>query len=145
MSTTLFDESLWPLLVIHFSGIPTSEEFEAYLSRRLDYLRRYERHAIVYDTRRVRLLPAEMRTRHVVWTREHEALRREMLVANAIVITSPVIRLTLNLALHAMRDDVPYFVAPTLSEAALWAADRLRDVGHPIPAERIRRHFETSS
>jgi hypothetical protein len=37
---------------------------------------------------------------------------------------------------------VPYFVAATLPEAALWAAERLRDAGELAPAERIRQLFE---
>lgn len=130
---------------MRFSGVPTREELEAYLARRLACLRRGERHGIVYDTRQVRLIPPELRARHTEWTREHEALRRQGMLGNALVITSPVIRLTISLAVHLRWEGVPYCVTATVPEAALWMAQRLEDEGQTEPAGRIRRHFGNAS
>jgi len=142
MSSITFDDSHWPLLLLRFEGVPTAQQFEAYLARRLEYLQRQERHGIVYDTRQTRLITSELRQRHSAWSREHNALRQRFLVGNALIITSPVIRLTMNMVLSLGREKVPYSVAATVPEAALWIASRLSDAGDVEPAERLRRHFE---
>jgi hypothetical protein len=142
MSSITFDDSHWPLLLIRLEGVPTPGHFEAYLARRLEYLQRRERHGIVYDTRQTRLITSELRQRHAAWSREHNAARQRFIVGNALIITSPVIRLTMNLVLSLGGEKVPYSVAATLPEAALWIANRLRELGDVEPAERLRRHFE---
>jgi hypothetical protein len=142
MSSITFDETHWPLLIVRFSGVATPEEFEAYLAHRLACMRRQERHVVIYDTRKARLIPSEHRQRHVEWIREYEALRDQTLLGNALIITSPVIRLTMNLVIHLRSDVLPYFVAATLPQAALWGADRLRDAGEVATAEGLRQHFE---
>jgi hypothetical protein len=142
MSSITFDDSHWPLLLLRFEGTPTAERFEAYLARRLEYLHRQERHGIVYDTRQAHLIPAELRQRHAAWSREHNAARQRFIVGNALIITSPFIRLTMNLVLSLGGEKVPYSVAATVPEAALWVAHRLHDAGDVEPAERLRRHFE---
>jgi hypothetical protein len=142
MSSILFDDSHWPLLLIRLEGAPAPEQLEAYLARRLEYMRRQERHGIVYDTRHTRLITTELRQRHTAWSQEHKVLRQHFLVGNALIITSPFIRLTMNMVLHLGGAKVPYSVAATMPEAALWIANRLHDAGDVEPAERLRRHFE---
>jgi len=142
MSSITFDDSHWPLLLLRFEGTPTSEQLEAYLARRLEYLRRQQRHGIVYDTLQTRLITSEIRQRHTAWSREHRAARLRFTVGNALVMTSPFMRLTMNLVLSLGGEKVPYSVAATVPEAALWIANRLHDAGDVEPAERLRRHFE---
>ena len=142
MSGITFDDTHWPLLLLRFEGTPTPEQLEAYLARRLEYLRRQERHGIVYDTRQVRFITSEVRQRHADWSREHQAPRRQFLVGNALIISSPIIRLTMNLVLSLGGEKVPYSVAATVPEGALWVAQRLREAGETEPAERLRHHFE---
>ncbi len=142
MSSITFDDSHWPLLLLRFEGTPTAEQLEVYLARRVEYLRRQERHGVVYDTRQARVITSEIRQRHTAWSREHRAPRLRFIVGNALVITSPFIRLTMNMVLSLGGEKVPYSVAATVPEAALWIANRLHDAGDVEPAERLRRHFE---
>ncbi|WP_309896022.1 hypothetical protein [Archangium sp.] len=142
MSAITFDDTHWPLLLLRFEGTPTPEQLEAYLARRLEYLQRQERHGIVYDTRQARLITSQVRQRHAAWSREHQAQRRQFLVGNALIIPSPVIRLSMNLVLSLGGAKVPYSVAATVPEGALWVAHRLHEAGETEPAERLRRHFE---
>lgn len=141
MSAITFDDTHWPLLLIHFTGAPSLAQTETYLGRRLDYLRRPEPHLIIYDTHRIRFISSEVRQRHMEWSRATEALRREKLLGNALIVTSPLVRLAMSLAVNVVRAEVPYFVAPALPEAALWSAGRLEERGYPAAAERIRQHF----
>jgi hypothetical protein len=142
MSAITFDDTHWPLLLLRFEGTPTPEQLEAYLVRRLEYLQRQERHGIVYDTRQAHLITSHVRQRHAAWSREHQAPRQRFLVGNALIISSPVIRLSMNLVLSLGGAKVPYSVAATLPEAALWVAHRLHEAGDTEPAERLRHHFE---
>ncbi len=48
----------------------------------------------------------------------------------------------MNMMLSLGGERVPYTVAATAPEAALWMAHRLREAGDLEPAERLRRHFE---
>lgn len=142
MSGITFDDTHWPLLLLRFEGTPTPAQLEAYLARRLEYLQRQERHGIVYDTRQARFITSEVRQRHAAWSREHQTQRRRFLVGNALIISSPFIRLTMNMVLSLGSSKVPYSVAATVPEGALWVAQRLHDAGETEPAGRLRHHFE---
>jgi hypothetical protein len=136
-----FDDSLWPLLIVRFSGNPTRAELETYLAKRLEYMQRHERHVLLYDTREARMLSHVLMQRHAEWLREHESLRRETVLASAVIITAPIIRLTASAILHVWPVRSPYHFTATLPEAAHWAAERLREAGHPITAQRIHQRF----
>jgi hypothetical protein len=136
-----FDDSLWPMLIIRFSGMPSMEQVEEYLARRLEYMRREEPHVILYDTRQARLLPTELRQRHVDWMREHKELRELTVRGNALILTSPFLQLTLHVVIHMWPTQVPYRVVTHESAAAAWCADRLQGLGLPEAATRIRHHY----
>ncbi|HLM44198.1 MAG TPA: hypothetical protein VK458_10030, partial [Myxococcaceae bacterium] len=69
-----FDDTLWPLLIIRISGKPTMRELETYLDQRLEYMRRPERHVLLYDTSQLRLPANDLNQRHVAGLKEHDAL-----------------------------------------------------------------------
>lgn len=142
MNSISFDEAHWPLLIVRFTGLPSEERFDAYLAQRLEYLRRGERHVVVYDTRQARVITSEMRQRHVEWMHQHEALRYQTVLGHALIITSPFFRLTMGVVLGLKRGrTAPYSVWASLPPAALWGADRLAEAGEGAAAERLRHDF----
>lgn len=139
-----FDDSLWPLLLIRFTGNPGMQELETYLAKRLEYMRRNEPHVLLYDTRNARMLSNPLTQRHVAWMKEHDELRRKTVVASTVVITSPVIRLTASAVLHFWPAKTPYHFCATLGEAVNWAADWLHKTGHPHKAHQVRQHLASN-
>ena len=139
-----FDDSLWPLLLIRFSGNPSMQELETYLAKRLEYMQRNEPHVLLYDTRNARMLSQPLTQRHVAWMKEHDALRRKTVVASTVVITSPIIRLTASAVLHFWPAKTPYHFCANLSEAVNWAADWLTRTGYPQQAHQVRQRFNAN-
>lgn len=140
-SNITFDDSLWPLLVIRFTGTPTNQQFEAFLAKREASLARRQKHAVIYDTVSLRVLTPEQRQRLVEWFKERKAIQKQLSVGSGLVITSPVTRLLLSSILHFTQTEAPYHVARTLSEAAQWAASRLDEAGLFAEAQRVRVHY----
>ncbi|WNG43329.1 hypothetical protein F0U60_03885 [Archangium minus] len=136
-----FDDSLWPLLIIRVPKGPTPRELEAYLAKRLDYMKRREQHVILYDTRAIGVPSNTLNQRHLEWLREHDMLIRETLIGSSIIITSPLMRLTASTLLHFKPPTMPYYISASLTDAVRWAADLLQKAGHPIPAHRIHQHM----
>jgi hypothetical protein len=140
-SAITFDDSLWPLLVVRFSGTPTNQQFEDYLATRQMYLDRREKHALIYDTVRFNVLTNEQRQRQINWLRERTKLMQDTSLGSALVIVSPVMRLTLSIVLQFSQAKTPTYAARSLPEAARWAAGRLEDAGLVKAAQRVRVHF----
>lgn len=133
-----FDDSLWPLLVVRMSGTPTHSQFEEYLAARGSFLERGEKHVLVYDAARFNVLSNEQRQRQVEWLKEREAVRRDLTLGSALIITSPLVRLTLNIVRYFNPTTTPYFVASSMDEAVKWAAARLDEAGLHEQARRVR-------
>lgn len=136
------DDSLWPLLIIRFVGAPSLEDLEGYLAKRLMYLERYQPHVIVYDARETRMFSNALVQRHVAWSKQHEALRQSV-VASAVVITSPLIRMAASTLLHFLPAKTPSRFFATVPEAVSWLADWLRKEGYPVQANQARQRFGT--
>ncbi|PTL84581.1 hypothetical protein [Vitiosangium sp. GDMCC 1.1324] len=136
-----FDDSLWPLLVVRFSGTPTNQQFEEYLSKRGAYLERKQKHTLIYDTVSFRVLTNEQRQRQINWLKERAGPMKEFSLGSALIITSPVVRLTLSIVLQFSQAHMPYHAARSLPEAASWCAERLASAGFALDAQRVRTHF----
>lgn len=139
-----FDDSLWPLLIIRMVGTVPFDQYEEYLSTRLAYLQREEKHITLYDGSQATLIPAEHRRRQMVWMKEHEALRERFLIGSAIVTTSAISRLTLSAFFHIWPRSVPYYVTSSLGDAAGWAVGRLHECGLSAPTGLISQRFGLS-
>jgi hypothetical protein len=87
------------------------------------------------------MMTAELRNRLLEWLREHGDLQARMTLGTAVIVTSPFIRLTVNLLRHLRPSRVPCLLVSNEAEAVAWCADRLRDAGLHAQAEHIRRHF----
>jgi len=139
------DDSLWPLVVVCMSGKPTDPQFDDYLAVRHSHLDRREKHILIYDTMRFHVLTNEQRQRQIDWLRARGPLMRQYQLGSALVITSPLVRLTLSVVLHFSRAGTPYYAARSLQDAVAWSAARLVDAGLLDAALRVREHFELGS
>jgi len=135
------DESLWPLLVIRAPRAVNSRQQQEGLATLATYLRRGQRHLSIVDLRQLAEAPLDQRHHQVEWFRQHEPLLRESLIGMALVINSPVIRLSMSVILHFKPLPVPHHIGPRMEAAASWAAERLQKAGDALTATRVRQHF----
>lgn len=140
-SNITFDDSLWPLLVVRFSGTPNPQQFEEYMARRGTYLARNQKHTLIYDTVRFSVLTPEQRQRQIHWLKEHKEPLQTLSLGSALIITSPIVRLLLSGVLHFSQASAPYHAARSLPEAASWCAGRLAEAGLLVEAQHVRTHF----
>jgi hypothetical protein len=135
-----FDDSMWPLLTVTFSGVSSAQDFDAYLSGMTAYLGRGEKYLCILDSSRSSVAPTlEQRQRQVDWVQRNESLLRQRSIGTAFVITSPFIRLALNIMYQLKPLPTPYTVAGDLKVARVWAAERFRAAGLPLPSARAQR------
>jgi len=141
-SGALFDDSLWPLLLVRLVGESSPAQHEEYLDRLASYLQRGERYLVVLDAIQLsNTAPADWRRRQVEWMDAHATLLRELRLGIAFVSRSPYFLLAMRALIHLKPLSSPYVFASTLDEAVDWAAGRFEEVGHPLQARRIREHF----
>jgi hypothetical protein len=140
-SSVIFDESLWPLLLIRFEREPSATEFAGYLARLSTYPRRQERYVCILDASRIRAGTIEQGQQQAAWVKEHAALLRQWQLGSAHVISSPAIRLVTSFILYLQPLPAPHIIVPHLSEAVEWALARLEEAGLTLEAERVRHHF----
>ncbi len=141
-----FDDSLWPLLYVKFVGANTDAEFDVYLQKLTGYVLRKEKYITLLDASQATASPpVEQRQKQVDWLHQHEAVLREYQVGTAYVITSPLIRLAMNVIYLLKPPPSPYVVVSELQAAYGWSADRFRAVGMLLPSVLIRSHFGFST
>jgi hypothetical protein len=137
-----FDDSLWPLLTVTFTGVNSMQEFEAYLAKLSTYAQRGEKYIALFDSSAATTAPSmEQRQRQVEWIQQHEAHLRNCSLGSAFVIKSPFIRLALNIIYQIRPPPSPYLVVGDISTARGWAADRFREAGMTLPSVLIRSHY----
>jgi len=125
----LFDDSRWPVLRLRLPGTLSSQGHEACLAAFSAHLQRGEKFALIVDLIRVGLVPLDQRWRQVEWFSEHELALRQQLLGTAIVVTSPVVRLSISAMLYFKPLPIPTVTFASLEPAEAWAAERIRDAG----------------
>ena len=145
VSLVSFDESMWPLLLVKFEGETSDVEFEAYLRRMTDYLNRQEKYVCLYDSTRMKSSPMNHRQMQVEWLQQHDAQLRKWMIGTGFVITSPLVRLAMNVITTLNRPPCPSTNVATLDQALSWAADRFRDEGQNLASVRIRTNYNLVS
>jgi hypothetical protein len=137
-----FDDSLWPLLVVRFTGVPATAQVAAYLEQLTRYLERSEPYATLLDTREMTGTgPSEQRHLQVEWMKRHEARLEALSLGCAFVVTSPLVRLAVSVVFFLKPTRRPYLVTGNLPEAAAWTASILEQSGQGLAARRVRAHF----
>ncbi|KFA94414.1 hypothetical protein [Archangium violaceum] len=124
-----FDDSRWPLLHLWFPGTLPAHGQEECLDTLAGYLGRGERFFLLVDLSRIGLVPIEQRWRQVEWFEQHEVALRGLVVGTAIILVSPIVRLSLSAILFFKPLPVPLATFPHLTAAEAWAAERLQEAG----------------
>jgi hypothetical protein len=140
-SPLVVDDSLWPLLIVEIRGTVPLARFEEYLAQRLTYLQRPEKHVTLFDMRHAPMLSSKLRHLQSEWLKQHGALLDAQMLGHALVITSPLLRLTMSTFLKVRPRNAPYLVTPHLNDAAHWCLEALEEAGSNPPADRIKAHF----
>lgn len=124
-----FDDSCWPLLRLLLTGTLSARGHEECLATLGDYVQRREKFLLLVDVSRVGLVPLDQRWRQVEWLEEHEELLRETVLGSAVVLTSPVVRLSISAILFFKPLPIPSTTFATREEAEAWAVRRLEEEG----------------
>ncbi|WP_375766799.1 hypothetical protein NR798_34650 [Archangium gephyra] len=133
-----FDDSQWPLLSVTFTGTLSAQEFDDYLSKMTASLSRGEKYLSLLDTRGLSSAPGmEQRQLLVAWVRRNEPALRQLLLGSAFVITSPFIRLAMNIMCQLKPMPSPYTIVGDLKVARAWTAERFRAGGLVPPASLL--------
>jgi hypothetical protein len=129
-----FDDSQWPLLTVSFTGTMSAQEFDAYLSSMTASLNRGEKYVSILDTRGLSTAPTlEQRQRLVGWVRRNESALRQRVLGSAYVITSPFVRLAMNIMCQLKPLPCPHTIVGDIKVARAWSAERFRAAGLPPP------------
>jgi hypothetical protein len=136
------DDSLWPLLLLRFEGTPSPQQFEAYLTRMSSYLERRERYVVILDLLQTTIVGLQERCeQQSLWMKRHEAQLREWPLGVVIITDAIALRLLVRVILHRGPSSLSHLMVSRLAEAAIWAAERLRQAGLGAEAHRVREHF----
>lgn len=130
-----FDDSLWPLMTVTFTGTISAQDFDTYISRMAECLGRGEKYLYILDSRGLSTAPnLEQRQRLVSWVRENESALRQRVLGGAFVITSPFIRLAMNIMCQLKPMPHPHTIVGDIEVARAWAAERFRVAGLVPPS-----------
>lgn len=124
-----FDDSRWPLLHLWLPGTLPTHGHQQCLDTFAGYLRRGEKFLLLVDLSQVGLVPIEQRWRQVEWFEEHERALREQVVGAALILVSPIVRLSISAIVYFKPLPVPLGTFSHLADAEAWAAERLQEAG----------------
>jgi hypothetical protein len=133
-----FDDSLWPLLVVTFTGTTSDQEFEAYLEKMSAYLQRGDKYVCIYDSTEMKDSPMVHRQRQLEWLKANDALLRQRMIGTGFIIVSPMIRLAMSVINQLNKPPCPSNAVGNMKAALEWAAERFRAENLMVPAMLIR-------
>jgi hypothetical protein len=143
-----FDDSLWPLLILHYPATQSDLEYEESLARLSGFMQRREPYFSIIDTSRIGMPNSTQRQRQVEWDRTHDVLVRTWGRGTAFIVTSPFVRVAMSLYFHVRPLGVPYVIVTDMGSALTWVvaqmertgfmAERVRERLHQLQAQRVR-------
>jgi hypothetical protein len=136
-----FDESFWPLVLVRYAAPLTDREHAQSLERIGGYLRRGEPFFTIVDTSRILMPSALQRQQQEDWDREYADLVRTTVLGTALIVTSPMVQLTLSVLLHLRPMLAPYIIVSSMPAALDWVTARMEAQGLEECAGRLRAHF----
>ena len=123
------DEAAWPLVIVHFDGTPTDEEFAAYLGHFDGVLARQTPYAVIIDASRGATAPFAQRRQQAEWLKRHKDDLKQYCRGSAFVLASMAMRAVLSTIFLLSPLPVPQQVCATLEDAKAWAHRRLTALG----------------
>ena len=120
-----FDESGFPVIVVHFDKSATDEEFVRYLDQMSAVLRRGQRYALVLNATRAHVTPMRQLRMQADWLRAHRLEVAELNVGTAFVFSSSVFRIVMTGVFMLQPPLGPHHVCGTLGEGVRWAAAQI--------------------
>jgi hypothetical protein len=129
---------LWPLLTVKFVGTTSDIEFELYLEKMSGYLQRGEKYVCLYDSTAMKDSPMVHRQRQLEWLKEKDTQLRQWMIGTGFIITSPVIRLAMNVIYQLNKPPCPYTAVSNTKAALEWASERFKAEGQMVAAMLIR-------
>jgi hypothetical protein len=136
--TITIDESLKPIYVVSFEGVPNDAEFEAYLKRLGAITERPDDKALLFDATRTGNTPPSQRKRMAEWMKQYDALIRERTAGCAFVLPSAIQRGILTAILWLQPMACPHAIVGTREEALAWVRKELaRRAGATSKPQRV--------
>jgi len=133
LAKTHLDDSRWPLVIFTAIGEQSEDDFEAYLADADALLRRRERYASIFDTRRAAPIGPILRRRQAQWLAQNEELLRTYLVATSLVMTSALHRGILRAIMWLKPLPCPYSIEPSFAAARAYVCSQLAASGCAQP------------
>ena len=139
----VFDDSLWPLLIIHYPATQSDTEYEEGLKRLSGFLQRREPYFSIIDTSRIGTPNSTQRQRQVEWDRSHNGLARTWGRGTAFIVTSPFVRVAMSLYFHVRPLGVPHVIVADMDSALTWTVAQMERTGFVAEAARVRQHLQS--
>lgn len=137
-SRVVFNEDLYPLVIIELHGQVSDAQFHEY-TRRLDLLvPRPEKRVILYDLRGGKGLSYEHRQWQAEWQKKNAEAVKRMNLGVAFVIDNPLLRVIVRAVLFIQPIGCPNQTFATIEEAHRYACDLLEKDGNRAAAQRAR-------
>ena len=128
------DETRRPIIHVTFVGDPSDAEVDRFLvAMRAHILARKQKTVTIYDLTRIGGTTAAQRRRQAEWVAENAESLRATSLGVVFVIRSAVARGVLTSILWTQPLPQPHAIVTTLAEADLWAREKLRAAGAPLP------------
>ena len=133
-----FREDCAPVVYTRLFGTQNEQEFVEYHERlRVAMVeRRSQGHRMVtiLDLTEAAPLTSRQRTMQTEWSRQTDALFREVSSGIVFVVASAAVRGILTVLFWIRPVPVPHAIVQDLHEAVRWAIARCRETGEPVPA-----------
>ncbi len=136
--TVHVDESRRPLIVITFTGVPTDEDFTAYLETQTRVVLRRERNMVLIDAMGVQSVLPSQRRQQAEWQLRHKEALRLYTIGTAFAIRSSVVRGFLTAILWVQPLPHPHHVAASRADAERWAIAQLLAAGLSVPSPVLK-------
>jgi len=114
-----------PVYVVRIEGVPTGEQFDAYLRQLTDIVLRPGPRALIFDATTAGPTPAAHRKKQAEWMKRFENETRATTVGTAFVLPSALMRGILTAILWLQPMACPHVIVATLAEGLEWARERL--------------------
>jgi cobalamin biosynthesis protein CobD/CbiB len=133
-----FREDCAPVVYTRLFGAQNEEEFVEYHERlriaMVETRSQGRRMVTILDLTEAAPLTARQRTLQSEWSRQTDALFREVSSGIVFVVASAVVRGVLTALFWIRPVPVPHAIVQDLDEAVRWAIARCRETGETVPA-----------